>query len=79
MTIGALAAMLRLPQYRLRQVINEGLDHRNFIAFLNRDRIDEAKTALADPSQKDVPVLTVAMDADFQSIGPNRASKRTPA
>jgi hypothetical protein len=35
-TIGALAAMLRLPEYRLRQVINEGLGHRNFNAFLNR-------------------------------------------
>jgi hypothetical protein len=41
-TIGALAAMLRLPRYRLRQVINEGLGDRNFNAFLNRYRIDEA-------------------------------------
>jgi AraC-like DNA-binding protein len=57
-------------------VINEGLGHRNFNAFLNRYRIDEAKAALADPSQKDVPVLTIAMDAGFQSIGPfNRAFK----
>jgi AraC-like DNA-binding protein len=76
LTIGALAAMLRLPEYRLRQVINEGLGHRNFNAFLNRHRIDETKAALADPGQKDVPVLTIAMDAGFQSIGPfNRAFK----
>jgi AraC-like DNA-binding protein len=76
LTIGALAALLSLPEYRLRQVINEGLGHRNFNAFLNRYRIDEAKAALADPSQKDVPVLTIAMDAGFQSIGPfNRAFK----
>jgi AraC-like DNA-binding protein len=51
-------------------VINEGLDHRNFNAFLNRYRIDEAKAALSDPSQQDVQVLTIAMDAGFQSIGP---------
>ena len=76
LAIGGLAAMLSLPEYRLRQVINEGLGYRNFNAFLNRYRIDEAKAALADPSQKDVPVLTVAMDAGFQSIGPfNRAFK----
>jgi AraC-like DNA-binding protein len=57
-------------------VINEGLGHRNFHTFLNRYRIDEAKAALSDLSQRDVPVLTIAMDAGFQSIGPfNRAFK----
>ncbi|WP_232375683.1 helix-turn-helix domain-containing protein [Mesorhizobium comanense] len=76
LTIGSLAALMRLPEYRLRQVINEGLGFRNFNAFLNHYRIDEAKTALADDSQKDVPVLTIAMDAGFQSLGPfNRAFK----
>jgi AraC-like DNA-binding protein len=71
-----LAARLDLPEHRLRQVINEGLGHRNFNAFLNRYRIDEAKAALSDAGQRDVPVLTIAMDAGFQSIGPfNRAFK----
>lgn len=76
LTIAVLAAKLDLPEHRLRQVINEGLGHRNFNAFLNRYRIDEAKAALSDLSQRDVPVLTIAMDAGFQSIGPfNRAFK----
>ena len=76
LTIAALAAKLDLPEHRLRQAINEGLGHRNFNAFLNRYRIDEAKAALSDVSQRDVPVLTIAMDAGFQSIGPfNRAFK----
>jgi AraC-like DNA-binding protein len=76
LTIGGLAAKLGLPEYRLRQAINEGLGYRNFNAFLNRYRIDEAKAALSDPSQRDVAVLTIAMDAGFQSIGPfNRAFK----
>lgn len=76
LTIGALSAELGVPEYRLRQLINEGLGHRNFNAFLNRYRIEEAKAALADPGQQDVPVLTIAMDAGFQSIGPfNRAFK----
>jgi AraC-like DNA-binding protein len=74
LTIGMLAAKLDLPEYRLRQAINEGLGYRNFNAFLNRYRIDEAKAALSEASQLDVPVLTIAMDAGFQSIGPfNRA------
>jgi AraC-like DNA-binding protein len=76
LTIGSLSAELGVPEYRLRQLINEGLGHRNFNAFLNRYRIEEAKAALADPEQKEVPVLTVALDAGFQSIGPfNRAFK----
>jgi AraC-like DNA-binding protein len=76
LSIGALAARLDLPEYRLRQVINEALGYRNFNAFLNHYRIDDAKAALADASQRDVPILTIAMDAGFQSIGPfNRAFK----
>jgi AraC-like DNA-binding protein len=76
LTIGALSAELGVPEYRLRQLINEGLGHRNFNAFLNRYRIEEAKAALADPEQQEVPVLTIAMDTGFQSIGPfNRAFK----
>ena len=76
LSIGGLAVRLDLPEYRLRQLINEGLGYRNFNAFLNHYRIDEAKTALSDPSQRDVQVLTIAMDAGFQSIGPfNRAFK----
>jgi AraC-like DNA-binding protein len=78
LTIGALAAQLGLPEYRLRALINEGLGHRNFNAFLNRYRIEEAKAALADSDQAGVPVLTIALDAGFRSIGPfNRAFKAT--
>ena len=76
LTIAVLAAKLDLPEHRLRQVINEGLGYRNFNAFLNHYRLDYAKAALADASQRDVPVLTIAIDAGFQSIGPfNRAFK----
>jgi AraC-like DNA-binding protein len=76
LTIGALAARLGVQEYRLRQAINEGLGYRNFNAFLNSYRLGEAKAALADPDQMEVPVLTIAMDAGFQSLGPfNRAFK----
>ena len=76
LTIGLLSAELSVPEYRLRRLINEGLGYRNFNAFLNHYRIEEAKAALADPGQKEVPVLTIAMDTGFQSVGPfNRAFK----
>ena len=77
-TIGTLATKLGLPEYRLRRLINQRLGYRNFNVFLNEHRIAEAKAALADPSQAGVPVITIAMDAGFQSLGPfNRAFKAT--
>jgi len=76
LAIGALAARLDVPEHRLRKAINEGLGYRNFNAFLNRYRIEDARLALSDATQREVPVLTIAMDAGFQSIGPfNRAFK----
>ncbi len=76
LTIGALARQLAVPEYKLRRAINQGLGYRNFNAFLNRYRLEEVKAALADPAQAPVPVLTLALDAGFQSIGPfNRAFK----
>jgi AraC-like DNA-binding protein len=77
-TIGTLAVRLSIPEYRLRRLINQRLGYRNFNAFLNDHRIAEAKAALADPAQAEVPVITIAMDAGFQSLGPfNRAFKET--
>jgi AraC-like DNA-binding protein len=77
-TIGTLATKLAVPEYRLRRLINQQLGHRNFNVFLNNHRIEEAKAALADPTQAEVPVITIAMDAGFQSLGPfNRAFKAT--
>ncbi|MGJ4951037.1 helix-turn-helix domain-containing protein [Bradyrhizobium sp. HKCCYLS20291] len=75
-TIGMLATKLSIPEYRLRRLINGELGYRNFNTFLNNHRIEEAKAALADPGQAEVPVITIAMDAGFQSLGPfNRAFK----
>lgn len=74
--IGTLATRLKIPEYRLRRLINQRLGYRNFNVFLNEHRIAEAKAALADPTQAEVPVITIAMDAGFQSLGPfNRAFK----
>jgi AraC-like DNA-binding protein len=77
-TIGTLATKLSIPEYRLRRLINQKLGYRNFNAFLNDHRIEEAKAALSDPMQAEVPVITIAMDAGFASLGPfNRAFKAT--
>ena len=74
--IAGLAARLGVPEYRLRRLINQRLGHRNFNAFVNGFRLADARAALADPARRELPVLTIALDAGFQSIGPfNRAFK----
>jgi AraC-like DNA-binding protein len=76
LSIAGLAARLAVPEYRLRRLINQRLGHRNFNAFVNGFRLAEAMAALADPGHRDLPVLTIALTAGFQSIGPfNRAFK----
>lgn len=75
-SVGSLANRMGLPEHKLRRLINHGLGHRNFSAFLNTYRLADARRWLADPAQRDTPILTIAMDAGFQSIGPfNRAFK----
>lgn len=74
LSIAKLAAQLGEQEYRLRRTINGAMGHRNFASFLNGYRLAEVKAALADPSQKDVPIITIALDAGFGSLGPfNRA------
>lgn len=84
LSIAKLASQLGEQEYRLRRVINGQLGHRNFAAFVNGYRLAEVKAALADDSQKEVPIITIALDAGFGSLGPfNRAfreaEKMTPS
>ena len=76
LSISALAKRLQVPEYRLRRLINQRLGHRNFNAYVNGYRLDEVRANLDDPSKRHLPVLTLALEAGFQSIGPfNRAFK----
>jgi AraC-like DNA-binding protein len=76
LSIASLSQKLVIPEHRLRRLINQQLGHRNFSAFVNGYRLAEAETALGDPAQAEVPILTIALDAGFGSIGPfNRAFK----
>lgn len=74
LTIAGLAARLGVQEYRLRRAINLTMGHRNFAQFLNSYRLAEVRAALSDPEQREVPILTMALDAGFGSLGPfNRA------
>jgi len=74
LTIAVLARTLDLPEYRLRRVINQQLGYRNFNAFVNDFRIDEACRMLADPVHERLPILNLALDLGYGSPGAfNRA------
>lgn len=83
LTVGGLAARVGVPEYRLRRLINGRLGYRNFAAFLNEHRLAAACERLSDPAAARTPVLTIALDLGYGSIGPfNRAFRarfgRTP-
>lgn len=74
LSIGGLADRMRMPEYRLRKLINEQLGYRNFTAFLNEYRLAAAAERLADVAEARTPILTIALDLGWASIGPfNRA------
>lgn len=76
LSVDRLAGQLGVPEYRLRRTINQRLGYRNFTDFVNEHRLKEAREALSDPAQSRVPILTIALDAGWGSIGPfNRAFK----
>eukprot|EP00439_Symbiodinium_sp_Y106_P089669 s1_g2205.t1 len=76
LTIGMLADQVKIPEHRLRRLINTELKFRNFNDFLNQYRIEEAKQRLRDAELARLPILTIAMDLGYGSIGPfNRAFK----
>jgi AraC-like DNA-binding protein len=76
MTIVQLADLLGTQEHVLRRVINQGLGFRNFNDFLHTYRLKEAAERLGDPQLRRIPVLTIALEVGYGSVGPfNRAFK----
>ncbi len=76
LNIAQLADKAQMPEHRLRRLINQHMGFRNFSDFLNHHRITEAKARLASVDDRHLPVLTIAMDLGYGSLGPfNRAFK----
>lgn len=74
LTLLALAERLRASEAALRGLINQGLGYRNFNDFLHHYRIDEAAARLV---AEELPILTIALECGYGSIGPfNRAFKQ---
>jgi AraC-like DNA-binding protein len=74
--VATLARRLREPEYRVSRAITAGLGEANFNRFVNRHRVEHARAMLADPACAGEPILNIALDSGFASLGPfNRAFK----
>lgn len=76
LTIGQLAEKLDEQEYKLRSVINQEMGYRNFPAFVNSFRIEEARELLLVKGKDRLTIQEIAFETGFNSIGPfNRAFK----
>ena len=74
LSLAELAAHVRIPEARLRLVIHDQLGFRHFNGFVNQFRLAEVAARLRNPGDAHLPILTLALEAGFGSIGPfNRA------
>jgi len=74
LTLADLAATLDLGEAALRALINQGLGYRNFNDFMHHYRLQEASARLR---AEDLPILTIALESGYGSIGPfNRAFRQ---
>lgn len=72
-----LAAALGEQDYKVTQCITGFLGYRNFNHLINSHRINFAKEALANRDNEGRPILSIAFDCGFNSLGPfNRAFKQ---
>ncbi|MEQ9365667.1 MAG: helix-turn-helix transcriptional regulator [Leptospirales bacterium] len=69
LTIRQLARYLDAHEYRVRRLINAGLGYRNFNDFLNRYRIQEACEILLDSERARLPIVRIADDLGYRSLG----------
>lgn len=77
LSINQLASELKVPAHQLRKIINSEMGFDNFTQFVNSYRIPAVREALSDPSRARESILTIALEAGFNSIAPfNRAFKQ---
>ncbi len=76
LSIARMARQLDCKEHHLRRLINSDLELRSFSHFLNRLRIRQACEWLASHEHASTPVMNIALDLGYGSIGPfNRAFK----
>lgn len=74
--VADLAGRLGVAEYKVTQCITGSLGFRNFNQMVNHWRVQQAMRMLGEARFDGLPVLSIALDCGFGSIGPfNRAFK----
>ena len=68
--VADIARELDVPEYRIRVLMLNHFDAKNFNHYVNQMRIEHAKTILAAPDKLDWPVLVVGIESGFASAAP---------
>ncbi|PSF07165.1 AraC family transcriptional regulator [Marinobacter fuscus] len=72
LTLAKLADALKIPEYRVRKVINQTLGYRNFNDYINQLRIAEARDRLVQTPEE--PILNISLDVGYRTLSSfNRA------
>tara|TARA_R110000868_G_scaffold208877_1_gene458428 strand:+ start:8906 stop:10009 length:1104 start_codon:yes stop_codon:yes gene_type:complete len=76
--VAELAKRLREPEYKISRAITGALGRANFNQLVNSYRVAHAARLLADQSRAEQPILDIALESGFASLGPfNRAFKES--
>ena len=67
LTIKDLSKKINLPEYKIRKLIIEHMDYKNFNSFVNQYRIDHAKYELKKQDNENVPIKTIVYSCGFEN------------
>ena len=68
--VADIARELGVPEYRIRSIMLNHFNAKNFNHYVNQMRIEYAKTILSAPDKLDWPVLVVGIESGFASAAP---------
>jgi len=68
LSLADVARLLLIGEDHVRRLIKQNLGEASFSTAVNNARLQDVKHSLLDPSQKHVPIATIAFDAGFGSL-----------
>jgi len=66
-TLPGLGRMLSISTHHLSRIINENLN-KNFFEFINEYRVEEAKTLITKPDNRQINLASLGLESGFNSI-----------
>lgn len=68
--VADIARELDVPEYRIRAIMLNHFNAKNFNHYVNQMRVEHAKAILSSPDKSDWPVLVVGIESGFASAAP---------